>query len=262
MKIFKSFLRSVNSFLVYVEDHQNGILATVVVHLFIVTSFLVIKINTSPYVEPGVFIDMTAYNDVRAETMPQENQQQTNEADVPQDMAGLRNLAVNTDPSMSRESSSNHERTAQENISRMVDDLKRELEIDDTNTARDYDPYGTIEPEKTSSNSRTSQETSVSSNGNLRKGDTTVSYELANRSHVYIHYPVYKCKGSAVVVLAITVNRNGYVTSATPVKNESNYSDDCFLDAAQKSARVTRFNTDAKAPEKQNGTITYNFIAQ
>ena len=263
MKFFESFLRSVNGFLAFVENHQNGILATVVVHLFIITSFLVIKINTSTYVEQGILIDMTAYNEVRAETVQQDEQQQNNDVNTPPDGERLRNLAVNTDPSMNRNlSSSNVEMTARENINRMVDDIKRDLEIDDTNTAKDYDPYGTVEPETVSANSKTTQETSAPSGSGLRKGDTTVSYELANRSHEYIHYPVYKCKGSAVVVLEIIVNRNGYIISALPVKTESNYQDDCFLDAAQKSARVTRFNADTKAPEKQKGTITYNFVAQ
>ena len=92
------------------------------------------------------------------------------------------------------------------------------------------------------------------------KGNVLLSFSLAGRTFTYMHVPAYQCEGSGQVVVNITVNRNGKVTSAKIQSSSSN--DDCFTDRALEAARLSRFNLDASAPASQSGTITYQFQRQ
>ena len=92
------------------------------------------------------------------------------------------------------------------------------------------------------------------------KGNVLISFSLAGRTFTYMHVPAYQCEGSGQVVVNITVNRNGQVTSAKIQSSSSN--DDCFTDRALEAARLSRFNLDASAPASQSGTITYQFQRQ
>lgn len=93
------------------------------------------------------------------------------------------------------------------------------------------------------------------------KGNVAASFSLAGRTANYIDIPAYKCEGGGQVVVNIAVNRNGKVVSAS-VDRATSTSDKCILDEAVTSARASRFNTSAAAPEPQRGTITYIFMPQ
>ena len=258
MNRLSTFFQHIHRFLHFVAEHQNGILATVVVHMVIVTCFLIIKIQTSELPDRGIVIDFSQITQAEAE-QPAPVQEQKNRNEPAE---RLRNLPVNSDPSMATPSSSEQvDKAAEKSIRDMVDAIKEELEVDDTPPTREYSAEGTIEPPSkpvaTTSKTERSQGRSP-----LTKGDTSVSYELANRWHIYMHIPVYKCPGGATVTLDITVNRTGYVTEVSRRKSASAYIDDCFWEAAEKAAKVSRFNADVNAPEKQKGSVTYRFVAQ
>ncbi len=95
------------------------------------------------------------------------------------------------------------------------------------------------------------------------EGTVMVSYSLSEplRNAVYLFKPSYKCQGGGTVVVTITVNRNGDVTEA--VVSSSTVGDDyCMTTTAVDAALSSRFNIDPNAPERQIGTITYQFVAQ
>ena len=46
-------------------------------------------------------------------------------------------------------------------------------------------------------------------------GNVLISFSLAGRTFTYMHVPAYQCEGSGQVVVSISVNRNGKVTSAS-----------------------------------------------
>ncbi len=92
------------------------------------------------------------------------------------------------------------------------------------------------------------------------KGNVIISFSLAGRSAVYMHVPAYQCEGGGQVVVNITVNRNGKVTAASVGSTSTN--DECILDRAVEAARLSRFNVDGSAPDRQEGTITYLFVPQ
>jgi TonB family protein len=95
------------------------------------------------------------------------------------------------------------------------------------------------------------------------QGRVTVSFSFADplRTSVSLTPPAYMCAGGGVVELAVTLDNNGYVTSATVNKNVSS-GDECMQDAALGVARRSRFNVDPAAPSAHKGTITYTFIPQ
>jgi hypothetical protein len=94
------------------------------------------------------------------------------------------------------------------------------------------------------------------------KGPTNIYYDLAGRRDISLYIPVYKCEGYGKVVVLITVNQAGEVTSAIIDKAVSN-TDACLLEASTDAALRSKFNFDnTKAPAKQRGTITYLFVAQ
>jgi hypothetical protein len=95
----------------------------------------------------------------------------------------------------------------------------------------------------------------------IRKDNTTVSYFLEGRWHTYVYIPTYKCQGGGTVILDIVINQTGEVISALIAENKSTH-DECLREEAFRSASSARFNTDAKAPSKQLGTMTYVFLPQ
>ncbi len=92
------------------------------------------------------------------------------------------------------------------------------------------------------------------------KGNVIVSFSLPGRSAVYMHIPAYQCEGGGQVVVGIAVNRSGKVVS-TSVGNTTT-DDNCIIDRAIEAARLSSFNADGSAADRQTGTITYLFVPQ
>jgi len=93
------------------------------------------------------------------------------------------------------------------------------------------------------------------------KGKSNIHYFLENRYHARLPIPVYLAEGGGEVTVDIVVARDGHVLSANPRPNPK-ISDMAILAYAKQAAEKTWFNPDPSAPEKQKGTITYNFVAQ
>lgn len=94
------------------------------------------------------------------------------------------------------------------------------------------------------------------------EGKTNISYRLANRYDVSMFVPVYLCQFGGEVTVNIVVNREGKVVSSKVDNETSKSTDPCLHKAALKAARNTSFNSSAKAPRLQKGSITFQFIAQ
>lgn len=97
-------------------------------------------------------------------------------------------------------------------------------------------------------------------------GPTTITFEFLDepvqRKKLSLTIPVYRCQGSGLVRVAITVASNGSVLSAE-IKGAIQGADRvCFADAALEAARSSRFRIDMNSPSKQRAIITYTFVAQ
>ena len=86
------------------------------------------------------------------------------------------------------------------------------------------------------------------------------SYSLDGRSGVSLPKPVYTENEDGIVVVQITVDKNGAVTKAEPGVKGSNTTNPVLIAAARKAALQARFNADANAAAFQVGTITYRFV--
>ncbi len=91
-------------------------------------------------------------------------------------------------------------------------------------------------------------------------GNVLISFSLDGRTFTYMHVPAYQCEGSGQVVVSISVNRNGQITSASVQSASSK--EECLSERAIEAAHLSRFNVDASAPASQSGTITYLFQRQ
>ena len=90
-------------------------------------------------------------------------------------------------------------------------------------------------------------------------GAVTVRYTLEGRTGRDLDVPGYTCEGGAQVEVLIEVTPSGKVASASLISGDE---ESCFGLAALRSARRARFNASPRAPAKQQGRLTYLFVAQ
>jgi len=87
-----------------------------------------------------------------------------------------------------------------------------------------------------------------------------VSYNLDGRTSLSLPKPHYPGNEEGVVVVKVTVDKNGLVKSVEAGVRGSNTADPELISAAKKAAMQAKFNVDANAPAFQVGTITYRFV--
>jgi colicin import membrane protein len=85
------------------------------------------------------------------------------------------------------------------------------------------------------------------------------SYKLGNRKFQSLPMPKYDYQSEGVVVVEISVDRQGNVTKAVAGVKGSTTLDDYFLKVAHDAAMKAKFDKSDEAPLLQKGTITYNF---
>ena len=90
-------------------------------------------------------------------------------------------------------------------------------------------------------------------------GAVTVRYNLEGRTGRDLDVPGYTCEGGARVEVLIEVNPSGKVVMASLISGDV---ESCFGVAALRSARRARFSASSMAPAKQQGRLTYLFVAQ
>ena len=92
-------------------------------------------------------------------------------------------------------------------------------------------------------------------------GPSVVSYYLEGRKASRLSIPAYRCMGAGEVTVLITVDNGGTVVAAKVDESVSS-TDGCLRSFAIRAARLSRFSADPNAPARQQGNITYQFIAQ
>jgi len=95
--------------------------------------------------------------------------------------------------------------------------------------------------------------------GNGSKGSGP-SFSLAGRSASSLPKPNYPGDDQGIVVVKITVDKNGNVTAAEPGVKGTTIMNEKFWAEAKQAALKARFNTDNNAPAYQQGTISYKFV--
>jgi hypothetical protein len=243
----------------YIERHKIGILSTIIIHLLLVTMFMVIQFGTFKkkkenkevlidFVDPEV---MQKAIEQKKEEVKQLSQQELIKS--LQKEYQIKNIAVNEAPI-----------DAKQSVDKMIQEIKDESNIKDEKRAEPMKPQPKIEDIKKKDITVSDKKPAYNAQGErtFYKGATTISYFLEGRTEVYIPVPVYQCQGSGKVVMDIVVNQSGYVMTATVNKQQSQMTEECLAEAANRAALTTRFTAKNTAPDKQKGRITYIFIAQ
>ena len=101
------------------------------------------------------------------------------------------------------------------------------------------------------------------SNANKYYGNTGSgsggNYNLAGRKALSKPIEQPECQEEGIVVVRITVDKNGKVITAIAGVKGSTNTAACLLKPAKQAALKTTWNADNKAPSKQTGTIIYKF---
>ncbi|MBK5193082.1 MAG: TonB family protein [Flavobacteriaceae bacterium] len=108
---------------------------------------------------------------------------------------------------------------------------------------------------KKSDGNKTSAVTSTKSGG---IDHSSISFSLLGRRAVDIPNPVYTCDRSGKIVVNISVNAEGRVTSSSVNKGSSSTTNECLADQALEYAAQAVFSR-LPGRNSQPGTITYNF---
>lgn len=85
------------------------------------------------------------------------------------------------------------------------------------------------------------------------------NYNLAGRKALSKPIEQPDCQEEGIVVVKITVDKNGKVIRAIPGVKGSTNTAACLLKPAKEAALKTTWNADDKAPSNQVGTIIYKF---
>ena len=91
------------------------------------------------------------------------------------------------------------------------------------------------------------------------RGTEGISFDLGGRKAQSLFKPPYDIQKDGIVVVAISVDRTGRVTEATPGIKGSTTLEVDLLRLAKEAALKTRFEISNDAPFIQKGTITYVF---
>lgn len=88
---------------------------------------------------------------------------------------------------------------------------------------------------------------------------TGSGYALGNRKALVKPTPNYACNEQGKVVVEVTVDRNGKTIGAIAGIRGTTNTAKCLLDQARIAALNTKWQASDDAPEKQVGSIVYNF---
>ncbi len=91
------------------------------------------------------------------------------------------------------------------------------------------------------------------------RGSGNGNYQLGDRKNLNKPQPNYICDEQGIVVVQISVDRSGHVTTANAGIKGTTNSAKCLLDQAKIAAMDTKWQPDSDAPEKQVGKIIYSF---
>jgi TonB family protein len=157
----------------------------------------------------------------------------------------------------------------------VVKEVQPEVEEEPEEEVREVDPNALFSNENVDNSNSSSSEGVAGGDGNqgdpngadtdnytggTGQGSGGVGYSLAGRKPKALPKPVYTSNEQGIVVVKITVDRNGKVIAAIPGAKGSTTMDSALLNAAKNAALNTKFNQKTSAPSKQTGTITYHFV--
>ncbi|MCM4159515.1 TonB family protein [Antarcticibacterium flavum] len=151
----------------------------------------------------------------------------------------------------------NFDRQLNEILERNSANREEASENENKSSTGDYNIANTPreKPQQRSDGNNTSDQTSTQSSG---IDNSSISFSLLGRTALHIPNPVYTCDRAGKVVVNITVNAQGRVTSTSLNKGSSTSSNECLTENALQYAAGAVFS-QLPGRNSQPGTITYYF---
>ena len=230
------------------RDDRAGLYITIIVHLLILIILMGVKLGTTLKKESSFVLDFTKLEQIEKLKKELDLKQAINER-LNEMLAGgyepVRNIAVDRSALKDDRHSSEDAEQLYKDAEKLKHDLQTPAEIPEVNEV-----IAAPEPKK----EKPREEPKYS-------GPSVLSYELEGRKASRLPIPAYRCLGAGEVRVNITVDRQGTVVNAK-VDDGSSASDGCLRSFAVRAARMSKFSMSTTAPDRQQGYIIYQFVAQ
>lgn len=241
----------------WLDEHRHGVMGTVIFHLVLAICLVSMGISRlENHVEMEIELDMP-----EPEIVQQQQEEVKKKEEIARQAADeevsrmLRSMAVNEDVVKRSEVTEPHER-----IEEYINEIQEELRGDYGDRYK-AEKNKHFKEDSARFNEDQKQRMLDSLQSTVYVGKSSVSYNIKGRYKTYLPIPVYKCEFGGKVVVAVVVNQRGRVVKAEVVDKDSD-TDSNLREVAVEAALRSEFNADVKAPERQTGTITYNFVKQ
>jgi len=239
----------------FFRENQKAILYTLIFHLVVLIIFIFVKVE-------GLKNDQELGIELEFEEKTLEQLLEEEEADVPAEwlekLMRQRELSSNRAVNLNTEEKLSQEISTDEYVKDLLDQIEEARDQEDREkleelqailASADYVPPS-VEEEETADYA----------------GPTTITFEFLeeprSRGKVELTVPVYRCQGSGVVKVEVSVAPDGRVREAKVLQPIIGDDRICFSDAALSAARSSQFRIELSGPERHRAIITYTFIAQ
>lgn len=231
------------------KDDRAGLYITVIVHLVVLIVLMGVQLGATLKKESSFVLDFTKAEQIEKLQKELELKQAINDR-LNAMLAGgyepVRNIAV--DRSILKDD--RHSAEDAEQLYKDAEKLKQDLQR----------PADVPEEDETVTVSQKKKQDSKPEQTRY-SGPSVLSYELEGRKASRLPIPAYRCLGAGEVRIDITVDRQGTVVNAK-VDESSSSSDGCLRSFAIRAARMSKFSMSTAAPDRQQGYIIYQFVAQ
>ena len=142
-----------------------------------------------------------------------------------------------------------------EALNKLTEELLKTSEInksDYTTVKEKYVSKNNLKEELEKINKKSASKQKNSSNNK----ESSMSFDLKGRKIIRYNTPIYLCKNGGTIIVSITVDRSGFITSQK-INSRTNSNDKCLIENALKYCKRTIFSPSNI--ETQKGTITYIF---
>lgn len=232
------------------RDDRAGIYITVIVHLVVLIVLMLIQLGATWKKESSFVLDFTKMEQIEKLQKELELKQAINDR-LNEMLAGgyepIRNIAVDRSELKDDRHSAEDARELYEEAEKLKQDLQRPAE----EVQVEHEIIAAPTPAK---KEEARKEVKYS-------GPSVLEYELEGRKASRLPIPAYRCIGAGEVRINITVDKQGTVVGAK-VDESSSSSDGCLRSFAVRAARMSKFSMSTTAPDRQQGYIIYQFVAQ
>ena len=232
------------------KDDRAGLYITVIVHLVVLIILMAVQLGAVMKKESSFVLDFTKAEQIEKLEKELALKQAINER-LNELLAGgyepVRNVVVDRSEHKDDRHSAEDNEQLYKDAEKLQEDLKRPLEeVEENEIVAETTPKKKKEEPK--------KEAKYS-------GPSVLTYELEGRKASRLPIPAYRCIGAGEVKVNITVDKQGTVTGAK-VDEGSSSSDGCLRSFAVRAARMSKFSMSTTAPDRQQGYIIYQFVAQ